>query len=155
MLAQKDEMRRDQYVRDLASALKEVVRASRDRFAPVEGVRIVRFPGRQSWYEAKTYLPGANYCRIDDEPALMYSCIWGRAEARMDMTAFHTRLAADIETALGPDFKRRQTAKNAGSVFFDEQASSGGATVQVLPPAREPEPTVKVIVLPAKSNASR
>src|SRR5262245_46680897 len=93
--------------KQLAALLSQIVRASRYGFDTLFGARVERFPGRQSWYEAKTYLPGASYCRIDEEPDLAYRCVWERTASRGDLQRFQAELAADVEAALGSEWKRQ------------------------------------------------
>ena len=135
--------------RKFAEALKQIVRASRYEFRPVEGARIDFHPGRKSWFEAKVYLPGASYCRIVDDPRLEYNCEWAATPNRRVLARFYEKLAAEVEAALGPDWKRRSEGSGKG-IMFEGQGTSKGVVIKVLPPGSGAEALVYLIVVPVR-----
>src|SRR5947207_3295794 len=55
--------------------LQRVLASSADRFRGLEGARIENRK-RDHFFEAKLYLPEANYCRIFNQGDLVYCCEW-------------------------------------------------------------------------------
>jgi hypothetical protein len=45
-------------------ALEKIIRESRKRFVETKGARIEMNPGPRVWFEARTFLPGAEYCQV-------------------------------------------------------------------------------------------
>lgn len=106
--------------------LQSILLASRDSFRTVEGVRIEN-RRREFYFEAKTYLPGASYCRVLEGPA--YCCEWDVA-AQAAATSLYEKLSDRIKAALGAEWtKTTKSAKARKDTLF---GAEGKAAVQVI-----------------------
>jgi hypothetical protein len=99
------------------SALHRVIRASRERFRPVQTFRVNMYPGRDYWYEVDTPLPGATLCRVFEHPELTYQCEWTRSKRTPKPLPF-VELADQMERSLGTPWTRRNREKE-GTVLFE------------------------------------
>ena len=63
--------------------------------------------------------------------------------------AFYETLVAEVEAALGSDWKHRSEGPGKG-VIFEGQGTSNSVSIKVLPPGRGPELLVHVFVIPAR-----
>jgi hypothetical protein len=126
-------------------ALKQVLRASKDRFLRIEGARVEN-RRREYFFEPRVYLPTATYCRIfQQEKTTIYGCDWERAASPNSFADLYERLVAKIESALGPEWnKQLGPRKSAKEVLF---TADDRPTVQVI---RETgAPLIHAFVLPA------
>jgi hypothetical protein len=127
----------------LGPELKHLLRESRENFHTVEGARIEN-RRRDSFFEAKTYLPEASYCRIFQQGGTVYCCEWdGRGASAA--TALFGRLVGQIEGVLGAEWSKteKKTARRQEVLFRGEdkplvhvilQSSPVQVYVVVLPP---------------------
>jgi hypothetical protein len=112
------------------AALQKILKESRDRFIDTKGARIELTPGPGLWFEARTFLPGAEYCQVD-RGADSYRCEWATAPARL--RAKHEEIVTSAEKALGPKW-RKEAQRNF---------------VQFLPGAKS-DPEVRVTIKDGK-----
>jgi hypothetical protein len=89
---------------EFSSALRKVIRQSRYRFADTKGVRVELEPGPRVWFEARTFLPGAEYCQVD-RSSESYRCEWTLSPPRAKTK--YAEVAAMTEQALGADWTKR------------------------------------------------
>jgi hypothetical protein len=111
------------------SALHRVIRASRERFRPVQTFRIDNYPGRDYWYEVDTPLPGAALCRVFEHPELIYQCEWTSRKKTPKPLTF-IELADQMERSLGTSWTR--TSRNReGTVLFEPKNPRREGIVEV------------------------
>jgi hypothetical protein len=126
-------------------ALKHILRASKDRFIPIEGARIEN-RRRDFFFEPRVYLPGATYCRIFElEKSWVFGCEWEPAKPPARFAGLYDQLAAKVEAALGTDWNKEISSRNARKeVLF---VASERPTIQVIQQTRPP--AVHLFVFPA------
>ena len=102
-------------------SLQLVLRSSRENFRTVEGARIEN-RRRDFFFEARTYLPTANYCRIFFEGTPVYCCEWTVKDKAPSALLFE-KLLAKIEGALRAEWvkKERSTSHRKDVVFSAQQ----------------------------------
>ena len=107
--------------------LQQVLRASAKEFEPVEGARIEN-RRRDFYFQAKTFLPGADECQILlTKEGPVYECFY---PTEKDAATVFDRLAARIGNALGTEWARREgRRRNAREVVF---AGESKPVVQVI-----------------------
>jgi hypothetical protein len=128
--------------------LEHVLRASKERFIPVEGARNENRL-REFFFEAKLYLPGATFCRVfqrDKTP--IYGCEWEQAAIPNSFAGLYDRLTAKIEAALGSDWNKRPGSRKSGKdVLF---TANDRPTVQLI--LETGAPMIHVFIFPAGSS---
>lgn len=123
--------------REFHTSLHLVIRAARERFRPLQGARIDIRPGRETWFEARHFLPGAASCRVYEHP-LTYICRWERTAERRDLPSFFRSLAEDVAAALGADWSRSDEPER---VTFERKED---ATIRITGPAAGTEVALTV-----------
>lgn len=113
--------------RELRRAIQSVVRASRERFRPMQGARIDMRPGNEYWFDARHPMPEATDCRVYEHPP-SYTCRWEKSPQRPDLAAFYGVLSADVEAILGDAWKR---VGQGGKKARYEEVRGSGATLEV------------------------
>ncbi|HZT28465.1 MAG TPA: hypothetical protein VFA33_01185 [Bryobacteraceae bacterium] len=124
--------------------LQSILEASRDRFRRVEGVRIEN-RRREFYFEAKTYLPQASYCRILEGP--VYCCEWD-AKGPSAALSVYEKLVGRIKGAVGEQWA--QTARMGKARKDTLFRAEGRAIVQAI--WQSDPPKVYVLVLPPGSS---
>jgi hypothetical protein len=107
-----------------AGALRKIIRESGKRFLETKGARIEMNPGPRVWFEARTFLPGAEYCQVE-RGGDFYRCEWTPAPARI--RAQHSEIAASVSNALPPHWRREAR----GSEARFQSASRGDPEIHV------------------------
>ena len=106
------------------AALQKILKESRDRFVDTKGARIELTPGPGLWFEARTFLPGAEYCQVD-RGADSYRCEWSASSSRL--RAKHGEIVTSAEKALGPNWRK----ESRGSDVRFRSGSKSDPEVQV------------------------
>jgi hypothetical protein len=120
---------------DFGSALRRVIHAGREQFAPLKSFRVDIRPGRNSWYEVKASLPGADTCRIYEHPQPVYRCEW-RRKREAGAASGYPELVRRVEAALGDEWSRVNRGKSTR--FASRKPRSGrievraGETLQLV-----------------------
>jgi hypothetical protein len=127
-----------------ASVLHRVIRASRERFRPVQTFRIDMYPSREYWYEVDTPLPGATLCRVFEHPELIYECEWTRSRKAPAPPAF-VELADQLERSLGAAWTRTNGDKH-GTVLFKPKKPEREGLVELRSRDADGTPLLKVII---------
>ena len=126
--------------------LETILKASNQRFRPVEGPRIEN-RRREFYFEARVYLPEAMYCRIFDQGGLVYCCEW-EVKSQASSTSVYEKLVTRIESALGTKWaKRARSGRLRKEMLF---SAEGKPIVQAIQDVNPPQ--VYVLVLPAGSS---
>ena len=122
------------------AALQKIIKESRSRFIDTKGARIEMTPGPGLWFEALTFLPGAQYCQVD-RGADSYRCEWTAASSRLP--AKHGEIAGAAEKALGAgwqkhtrgtDVRFRSTSKADPEVTVEIRGGKVWLVVRILEP---------------------
>jgi hypothetical protein len=127
------------------TALKQILLASKDRFAHIQGARIEN-RRRDFFYEPQLYLPGATYCRIFQTTGdWIYGCDWEQANNRNGFAGLYDRLVEKVAHALGQEWNKQPGSRKSGKeiVFI----ADGRPTVQLIQPPRTSE--IHLFILPA------
>jgi hypothetical protein len=110
------------------SVLKRVIRASRERFRPVQTFRIDNYPNGDYWYEVDHPLPGATLCRVFEHPELIYQCEWTSSKKTPKIPTF-VELADQMERSLGASWTR--TNREMGRIVLFEPKNRREGVVEV------------------------
>jgi hypothetical protein len=125
------------------SVLQRVIRASRERFRPVQTFRIDNYPNGDYWYEVDHPLPGATLCRVFEHPELIYQCEWIRSKKTPKIPTFD-ELAAQVERSLGTSWTRtnrdtgrtvvfgRMNTRREGMVEVRSRDSAGRSLLHII-----------------------
>jgi hypothetical protein len=125
-------------------ALNHVLRASKERFIPIEGARNENRL-REFFFEAKLYLPGATFCRVFQKDKFpIYGCEWEQAAIPNSFAGLYDRLIAKIEAALGSEWNKHLGSHKSGKeVLF---TANDKPTVQLI--LETGAPMIHVFILP-------
>lgn len=85
---------------------QKALRESEYRFRSLRAERIEN-RRREYFHESKVYLPAATYCRVLDQPTLVFTCEWNRPGGAGSLTALYAQLVAKVERELGPEWGKR------------------------------------------------
>jgi len=130
---------------DFDAALKRIVRASKDRFIPIEGARIEN-RRRDFFFEPRVYLPGATYCRIFElDSTWIFGCEWEHAKTTAAAAGFYDQLVAKAETTLGAEWSKQINSRKSWNEVL--LIARGQPTLQLIQETRAP--VVHLFVFPA------